>query len=158
MIFAHCSKLEKRKKLKTLIIFFEAIICQTDGLSSNSRVTEKIEELVNLVSFERDQLKFGKLKRRLACLHTALGSALKSSPFFSFFSYTAALLCIPTIWLEALKTSRRGFLFISSCNYCAERLCCCCTPIQMRKKSFTKARAEEKKAWGQWISQDISAS
>ena len=85
VIFAHCSKLEKRKKLKTLIIFFEAIICQTDGLSSNSRVTEKIEELVNLVSFERDQLKFGKLKRRLACLHTALGSALKSSPFFSFF-------------------------------------------------------------------------
>ena len=90
VIFAHCSKLEKRKKWKTLIIFFEAIICQTDGLSSNSRVTEKIEELVNLVSFERDQLKFGKLKRRLACLHTALGSALKSSPFFFpfFFLYS----------------------------------------------------------------------
>ena len=85
VIFAHCSKLEKRKKWKTLIIFFEAIICQTDGLSSNSRVTEKIEEWVNSVSFKHVQLKFGKLKKRLACLHTALGSALKSSPFFSFF-------------------------------------------------------------------------
>ena len=86
MWFLHIAQnLRKGKKWKTLIIFFEAIICQTDGLSSNSRVTEKIEELVNLVSFEHVQLKFSKLKRKLACLHTTLGSALKSSPFFSFF-------------------------------------------------------------------------
>ena len=96
------------------------------GLSSNSRVTEKIEEQVNL-----------------AC-SAQIWQVKKEDPhsnphhFFSFFSYTAALLCIPTIWLEALKTSRRGFLFISSCNYCAERLCCCCTLIQMQKKPSNK--------------------
>ena len=147
MIFAHCSKLEKRKKWKTLISFFEAIICQTDGLSSNSRVTEKIEELVNLVSFERDQLKFGKLKRRLACLHTALGSALKSSPFFSFFfliqlpSYVSLL-----SGLKHWKPADEVFSSYPAATTVLKDYTAAAHWSKCEKKSFTKG-LRQKMAW-----------
>ena len=99
------------------------------GLSSNSRVTEKIEEQVNLACSA--QIWQVKKEVGLSLHYTKDQHSNPHHFFFIFFSYTAALLCIPTIWLEALKTSRRGFLFISSCNYCAERLCCSCTLIQI---------------------------
>ena len=148
MIFAHCSKLEKRKKWKTLIIFFETIICQTDGLSSNSRVTEKIEEWVNLVSFKHVQLKFGRLRRRLACLHTALGSALKSSPFFSFFFLYSCPPMYP--YYLAWSTENQPTRFSLHIQL---QLLCWKTMLLLHtdpnaKKSFTKARAEEKKRHG----------
>ena len=148
MIFAHCSKLEKRKKWKTLIIFFEAIICQTDGLSSNSRVTEKIEELVNLVSFEHVQLKFSKLKRKLACLHTTLGSALKSSPFFSFFFLYSCPPMYPYYLAWSTENQPTRFsLHIQLQLLCWKTILLLHTdPNAKKKKSFTKG-LRQKLAW-----------